>query len=154
MLKSVCICTIVIISFRLCSFYLCKDLLGRTAFIHSMSGVIYKTKSKTHVPQINCRETSINRPFWCTLRQSQLNSFNDISSGHFYKLVNDQVKWCMSVEVGNDIFPAQGLISFSFIKESKGKGCLYTPYQILTGNVLSSLFPFQYVYFSQKAGNF
>lgn len=44
-----------IITLRLCSFYLCKDLLGRTAFnlSTSVTTAIYKTKLKTHVPQIN-----------------------------------------------------------------------------------------------------
>jgi len=57
----------------------------------------------------------------------------------------------MSVEVGNDIFPEQGLISFPCIKESKGKGCLYIPYQILTGNVFSH---FSTSISLKKTGNF
>lgn len=47
--------TIEIITLRLCSFYLCKDLLGRTAFnlSTSVTTAIYRSKLKTHVPQIN-----------------------------------------------------------------------------------------------------
>lgn len=48
--------TILFIPFRLCYFYLCKNLLGGTAFNPGMpiTTAVYKTKPKPYVLQINC----------------------------------------------------------------------------------------------------